>query len=683
MQLNRIVVLDFETYWRSKDYSLSKLSYIDYVRSKEFYPQLLSYSVNGNPVSVVEHEDIPAALAELNLEDHRTLTVGHNINGFDGFILSDYYNIHPFMIADTLTLANWNGVSRLVRPSLASLVEYFEIGHKDQGTTVSDGRKYPNEFGDQWQYFKEYCKQDTLLTYKLFNMLISSKVITADAIIFSNLTAKMAQDIDIGFTIDNNLLYEFIAQLDAEEREAKVKLEKMFKLPPGRTFKQTLRSDKSFAKMLELLGCQPPMKKSDTKSEKKRKELQAKGYDTSDPSSYTVMAYAFAKKDVDFLALLEHPDSRVRELVKMRLEFKTSIPESRALNLISVGETKGNMPVFLKAYAAHTGRFGAGTDGVSDGLNTQNMAKHSAKLKALRQAITVPEGYKIVACDSSQIECRVLAYASREYNLLSIFEEHRDPYAELAANFSPNYTAKEIHEGAKAGDKTLHKLRFVAKTITLGAGYGASKHVVANFLNQSNVSLGETPEAHLNKSEYYLTIYRRVNANIPAFWKMCDHVLAQLANGGAGKFGGPNNDLFTYGMYPVGKTEVASIKLPSGYFLRYPFLRYDHTLERPSYVYDKMFNGKLVPNKIYGASLTENLIQSLAFQILMWQACRMYEAGIKLKANIHDSFATIVPEEIANTTLEIMLKWMRTLPSWATGCPLDAEGEIGEDFSIV
>ena len=69
---------------------------------------------------------------------------------------------------------------------------------------------------------------------------------------------------------------------------------------------------------------------------------------------------------------------------------------------------------------------------------------------------------------------------------------------------------------------------------------------MANFLNQSNVQLGNTPEEHLAKSEYYLTIYRRVNANIPAFWKMCDHVLAQLANGGAGKFGGPNNDLFTY-----------------------------------------------------------------------------------------------------------------------------------------
>lgn len=84
-----------------------------------------------------------------------------------------------------------------------------------------------------------------------------------------------------------------------------------------------------------------------------------------------------------------------------------------------------------------------------------------------------------------------------------------------------------------------------------------------------------------------------------------------------------------------------------------------------------------------GPFIVHNCIQSLAFQILMWQACRMDEAGISLKCNIHDSWATVVPEGEAYATAGKMVRHMRRAPSWAEGCPLDAEAEIGDDFTIV
>lgn len=80
--------------------------------------------------------------------------------------------------------------------------------------------------------------------------------------------------------------------------------------------------------------------------------------------------------------------------------------------------------------------------------------------------------------------------------------------------------------------------------------------------------------------------------------------------------------------------------------------------------------------------IVSNCIQALSFQILQFQACRMDEEGIALKGNNHDCWYTVVPEAQAEHTLERMLYWMKQLPSWAQGLPIDAEGEVGDTFEI-
>lgn len=81
--------------------------------------------------------------------------------------------------------------------------------------------------------------------------------------------------------------------------------------------------------------------------------------------------------------------------------------------------------------------------------------------------------------------------------------------------------------------------------------------------------------------------------------------------------------------------------------------------------------------------IVSNCIQGLSFQGLLWQGCRMNEAGINLKCNIHDAWATVVSEGEAQETADKMLWHMRQTPAWLAGCPIDAEVEIGDDFTIV
>ena len=674
----RVIILDFETYWTDL-YSLSKISATDYIRSPEFYAQCMSYSIDGLAVQIVEHEQIPATLKELDLTRADTITVGHNINGFDGLILSEIYNIKPACLLDTMAMSNWTGVSRVIpRNTLKELANYLKIGVKEQGTLVSKGKKLATDFTPKdWEYFKTYCKQDTQLTAIACGLM--SSYLTADAIKFANITARMA--IDPAFVINPEPLNKFLEQLKIEEEETAAEIEKMFELPANKTFKEVLRSDASFATMLQSLGVNPPMKLSERKTETLKKKLLAESKSTEDCAVYS---YAFSKQDLEFTDLLEHSDPKVRYLVQARLSHKTSVPWTRTKALLNLAQYNKPVPIYLKAYYAHTSRYGAGNAGVSDGNNFQNLSKRDKKLRPLRQAVTVPDGYRVVAADSSQIECRVLGYAAQQLDLLEHFKEHRDPYAELAAQFGYGFTAQQIHDGAKSGDTQLKMYRNAAKRMILSGGYGVGHVKLAHTLINDGVILDPDREQHNALAKQFHAVYRKQNVQIVQFWKTCDLVIADLIGHREGQFGGPNHDLFKYGWMPIVNGEsVASVKLPTGFILRYPNLRLTESESKLVAVYDKYVGGKLVQNKIYGGSMAENLIQSLAFQILMWQACRMYEADIELKANIHDSFATVVPEAEAEDTLNKMLKIMKTVPYFVEGCPLDAEGEIGFDFSIV
>ena len=69
----------------------------------------------------------------------------------------------------------------------------------------------------------------------------------------------------------------------------------------------------------------------------------------------------------------------------------------------------------------------------SDKINLQNLPKRKGD-KSLRRSMTAPDDHVLIASDSSQIECRVLAYAAQELPLLNIFLNKDDPYSDMASN---------------------------------------------------------------------------------------------------------------------------------------------------------------------------------------------------------------------------------------------------------
>lgn len=831
----RIVALDFESFFSTKDgYTLTKIGPISYIRDSRFSAQLMSYIVTDastmtyDRVRVAEHDNIPAVLAALKLDAPDVVTVAHNGNGFDFLILSEIYHVVPRIAIDTMCMERWTGVSRIQNESLKSMVKFFQCGEKVEGTVISDGRKWPDDFTpDERTAFIQYCRNDTEQCFLSFKAMLP--FMTADALLFSSITAKMACNPVL--RLDDDMLTAYLNELSDKVTKARNDINKMFMFKSDEDFLKAIRSSASFVKMLELLGRKPPMKYSVAKSETKRKKLEAEGKTNLSEEDYAVYTPALAKSDLDFVAMASDADERVALLVRTRLENNSSIQRSRAETFHALAKSGRPMPVMLNAFKAHTSRYTAGnSEGSSDKLNLQNLSKRDPSQLTLRKAVQAPEGMALVACDSSQIEARILAYVANETELVDAFRRGADPYADLAEKIF-QIPSEKIHKGAKSGDKKLKAYRNVGKTgilsclagdtevltnngwkpivtvskddklwdgvqwvahqglvcngekntidvdgvrmtpdhmvlsgssweqasvcvqtrsylnralrtgaalletwrSTIGdggntyadapsveprlknselvydllnagpnhrftirtkhgalvvhnCGYGVSWRKYADTLLRQGVRLSSDIDQHYEMAHHAHNVYRASNTNIVAFWDTCQTVIKALYLGYSGEFGGPNDNIFQYSVAPIcGKGDnVPSIIGPNKYTLRYFKLSCEVSEKnnREEYYYTRVKGKSELKTKIYGGALAENLCQYLAFALLQWQACRMTEQGIRLIANIHDSFLAICPEDEAEHTKSVMESCMSSVPDWLGDFPVACEAEIGKDYCI-
>ena len=685
----RLVAIDFESFFSTKDgYTLTKMGPIEYIRDSRFSAQLMSYIVTDastmtyDRVRVAEHDNIPAVLAALKLDAPDVVTVAHNGNGFDFLILSEIYHVVPRIAIDTMCMERWTGVSRIQNESLKSMAKFFECGEKVEGTVISDGRNWPEDFTpDERTAFIQYCRNDTEQCFLSFKAMLP--FVTADALLFSSITAKMACNPVL--RLDDDMLTAYLNELSDKVTKARNDINKMFMFKSDEDFLKAIRSSASFVKMLELLGRKPPMKYSVAKSETKRKKLEAEGKTNLSEEDYAVYTPALAKSDLDFVAMASDADERVALLVRTRLENNSSIQRSRAETFHALAKSGRPMPVMLNAFKAHTSRYTAGnSEGSSDKLNLQNLSKRDPSQLTLRKAVQAPEGMALVACDSSQIEARILAYVANETELVDAFRRGADPYADLAEKIF-QIPSEKIHKGAKSGDKKLKAYRNVGKVGILSAGYGVGWRKYADTLLRQGVRLSSDIDQHYEMAHHAHNVYRASNPNIVTFWDTCQTVIKALYLGYSGEFGGPNDNIFQYSVAPIcGRDDVPTIIGPNKYTLRYFKLSCEVSEKnnREEYYYTRVKGKSELKTKIYGGALAENLCQYLAFALLQWQACRMTEQGIRLIANIHDSFLAICPEDEAEHTKSIMESCMSSVPDWLGDFPVACEAEIGKDYCI-
>ena len=387
--------------------------------------------------------------------------------------------------------------------------------------------------------------------------------------------------------------------------------------------KELLMSNDKFAELLILQGVTPPTKIS-----------PATGKET----------WAFAKTDEGFKALLEHEVEAVQLLAAARLGLKSTIEETRTERFIEIAQ-RGLFPIPLRYYAAHTGRWGG-----DDKVNLQNLPRNSI----LKNAIMAPPGSVVVDSDSSQIEARTLAWLAEQNDLVDAFERGEDVYKIMASSIY-----------VKAQEEISKDERFVGKTTILGCGYGMGSKKFGAQLKTFNVEIED------GEANRIIQVYRETYDWIPQLWRQAGLALDAI-------MADQTTVLGRKGVLTVEGRK--GIRLPNGLYIKYPNLRKLRNEQgKDEYVYDTKKGKAVIPNRIYGGKVIENVCQALARIIIgeqMLQVAKKY----KVVMTVHDAIACVIPEQEAEAGRQYVEMCMKMRPKWAQELPLDCDSGMGASY---
>lgn len=157
-----------------------------------------------------------------------------------------------------------------------------------------------------------------------------------------------------------------------------------------------------------------------------------------------------------------------RGLAKLRSTYTDKLPEM-------VNPFTGRVHTSYHQAGAATGRL------ASSDPNLQNIPIRTDDGRRIRQAFVAPPGHRIVACDYSQIELRIMAHLSEDAGLLRAFESGADIH---------RATAAEVF-GKNSLDEVSGNERRAAKAINFGLMYGMGAFGLAR---QLGIARGEAQD---------------------------------------------------------------------------------------------------------------------------------------------------------------------------------------------
>jgi DNA polymerase I-like protein with 3'-5' exonuclease and polymerase domains len=618
-----LIVVDFETHY-SKTYSLSSSTTEEYIRSPEFEVIGVSVKLDDEPAVWCTGDDLEVFAFLQKFPWDKSLAVAHNAM-FDMAILSWKYGIKPLALGDTLSMGRALHGSELSL-SLKALAEHYKLQAKGEEVVAAMGMRRADFSPHGLKTYGAYCINDTEITRSLFDLMSKGfRVPFGDDLKQLNRPGFPRSEMRL---IDQTLrmFTEPVLKLDKDvlvPHLQDVKHKKALLMAEIDVQREDLMSNPKLADSLRKLGVEPPTKIS-----------PATGKET----------YAFSKSDSAFTDLLEHPDLPVQALVAARLGVKSTLEETRTERFIDMAD-RGPMPVPLRYYGAHTGRWSG-----SDKINLQNITRGSP----INTAITAPEGHVIINCDSSQIEARVLAWLAGQEDLVAAFDRGDDVYKIMASS---------IYD--KPVDAIDKDERFLGKTVVLGAGYGTGWSTFQRQLKLKGVTVTD------DTAQSIIHTYREAYPRIPLLWKEAGKALDAILDDDK------TAPLGTEGALVVEGNK--GVRLPNGLYIRYPNLRREYLDGQYGLVYDTKKGRSVVMTRIHGPKMVENVTQALA-RIIIGDQLLMVARRYRVALTVHDSIVAIAPASEEAKAVEYITGCMKVRPKWAPTLPLSCEAKTGANY---
>lgn len=633
--------VDFETYY-TPQYSLSVLTTAEYVLHPEFEVIGVSLKLKGLAPKWYSGDRayMQALFDSIDWSRHRVFA--HNAI-FDGSIIEWIFGKQPAKYLCTMMGARPHFAPYAGGASLAKIAKHLNVGvkggavHKYKGFHRRDFDQYQmREFGDG------YCCNDTALSWSIAEII--DPILPEAEKDLIDLTIKKFTRPQLH--LDPAVLAYHANRIDLERQGVVVDL-------IGRGFgsdmesvEDLLRSRSSFAKKLKELGVEPP-----TKLKKVAKTMAIKPVEET---------FAFAKNDLEFIELRNHPNEDVRKLIEAKLMFASNQEISRTKRLLGVAAASDPpyLPVPLVYYGAHTGRFSG-----SDGLNLQNLNRvdpDNPNSAFLRRAIVAPPGYKLLAADLSNIEARIVATMAQQWDLVDQFKRNLDPYS----IFATRIYGRKITKANK-------QERFVGKTCILGLGYGMGGK---KFYYQMQLAKVPMTEDQAKKIVY---MYRDTYPKIPKLWGCLEEAM---------KIACPHKGgIFTFDSLQFLHERIT---LPNGMPIMYPGIRCD---QFGKLAFDGRYGKKKKDEEddglmideglgLWGGTICENAVQALARIILTRAEQRLAKAGLIAALQVHDELIYCVPEQHVDPVKRAVEMAMTAPVDFMPLLPIAVEIGVGDTY---
>ena len=267
----------------------------------------------------------------------------------------------------------------------------------------------------------------------------------------------------------------------------------------------------------------------------------------------------------------------------------------------------------------------------------------------LRSMLIAEDGHRLMFADYSAIEARVLAWIAGQTDLVETFRNGGDVYKEMASAIY-NVNVENVTDGQ----------RQVGKMAILGCGYGMGGKRFAEQCATMGINVDE------DEAKRIVSVYREKNNRIARYWRDSENEFVEMVK-------------------EAGRVRSVELPLPSGRSLTYhnPRIIQRETpwgAMRDTAQVDTLnsVTRQWVSQIIWGGLLTENVVQATARDLMATAMMALELKGYNVILSVHDEIISEVPDDFGS--LEEMIDIMTRCPSWADGCPINAEGKEGKRY---
>lgn len=380
---------------------------------------------------------------------------------------------------------------------------------------------------------------------------------------------------------------------------------------------------------------------------------------------------SLAKADVD--AALDTATGTVKEVLKLRGNLaKSSVKKYVAMQ--NVAGADGRARGLIQFYGAgRTGRFAGRLVQVQNlprnylpDLDQARGLVRTGNLGALellydsvpntlsqliRTAFIPSPGNRFVVADFSAIEARVIAWLAGETTTLQAFRAGKDLYCETASSM---FGVPVEKHGINA------ELRQKGKIAVLACGYGGSVGAL-KAMGALGMGLAE------HELKPIVDAWRAANPHIVALWADVEEAaIAAITS---------RQSIRLLNLRFSVESGILFIELPSGRRLSYVQPRLGESRWGGTSI---TYSGTTTARRwgqleTYGGKLVENIVQAIARDLLAVGMHAVAKAGHKIVMHVHDEIVIDEPTDSGFTVADAC-SLMSTLPAWASGLPLDADG---------